>query len=259
MSETLKDKKIKNRHVIVAGAGPNLKKYWDRIKKFVDEENAITIGCNFICDVFVPDYHFWGTNKRWNKYGEGMNEGPTLVFPHGQSKKIVRKYWKGSFETYDTDVRVHKSHRKKPDIYYCFENVALVSILYAYQRGASRISIVGMDGYSFYSKEELAKMEKSQHCYSKGFSDMEDKPKYAGKNQIDINYARGRKKDIFNYKNLKKLVKYGKRKHGFKPEIITPTVYKAFYNSAILNIQERYDGKAPSPKEKTELYKILGI
>ena len=255
----MKDKKIKNRHVVVAGAGSNLKKYWDRIRKFIDEENAITIGCNFICDVFVPDYHFWGTNKRWNKYGKDMNDGPILIFPPNQSSEIVKKYWDSEFETYDTDTRVHGSHRKKPDIYHCFENVAMVSVLYAYERGASRISVVGMDGYSFYSKEKLMKMEESQHCYSSGFSDMEDKPKYADKNQIDINYARGRKKDIFNYKNFKKLAKYGKRKYGFKPEIITPTVYKSFYNPTILDIQEKYDGNAPSPKEKSELYKILGI
>lgn len=255
----MKDKKIKNRHVLIAGAGSSLKKYWDKIQKFSCEENAVTIGCNFICDVFIPDYHFWGTNKRWNKYGKGINKGTVLIFPPGQTKEMVERYWDGPFETYDTDTRVHKSHRKKPDIYHCFENIAMVSVLYAYEKGASKISIVGMDGYTFYSKEKLVGMKESQHCYSYGFSDMEDKPKYMGKNQMDINYARGRKKDIFNYKNLKKLVSYGKKKYGFKPEIITPTVYKSFYNPSVLDIQEKYDGKSPSPKEKPELYKILGI
>jgi hypothetical protein len=255
----MKDKKIKNKHVLVAGAGSNLKKYWGKIQKFLYEEDAITIGCNFICDVFVPDYHFWGTNKRWNKYGKSINKGPVLIFPPGQKDEIVRKYWDGSFETYDTSIRVHRSHRKHPNIYHCFENIALVSILYAYEKGASKISIAGMDGYSFHSKEKLMKMNESQHCYSSGFSDMEDKPKYVGKNQIDINYARGRKKDIFNYKNLKKLVAYGKKKYGFRPEIITPTVYKSFYNPLILDIKEKYNGRSPSPREKRELYKILGI
>jgi len=242
----MKDKTITNKHVLIAGAGSFLKKYWGKIEKFIEEEDVITMGCNNINDVFAPDYHLWGSNKRWHKYGMLADKNSIQVFPYDQTEDKIREHWQGPYQLYDSDIRPHRSWRKCESIYHCFENITLVSIFYAYEKGASKISVVGLDGWTFYSKNEIDDGTGNQYCFNE-------------KDVSDVDYARSRRKDILNYKRLQKLSGYGLKKYGFEFEIITPTVYKTFYNADILNIQEKYRGKIPSSKEKTKLYKIIGI
>jgi hypothetical protein len=233
--------KIKGKHVIVAGAGFSLKKYWDDINLFIKNNNIITIGCNNVNDVFFPNYNFWGSNTRWKKYGNKVNKKTVLIFPYGEKEKDVRRHWSGSYMEYKTDKRPSRSHSNFKNIYECFKNITMTAIFWAYNQRVSKISIVGMDGYTLYEENSLKSEKESQHCFGKGFTD-------GSSYKFAYNFCR--MKDIKYYEKLKLLHKYGKKEFGFGFEIITPTVYKKFYNPSILNIKENYNIKEPSKKEK---------
>lgn len=231
-------KKIKRSHVIIIGAGYSLKKYNEKIKKFIEENNLITVGINNISNMIVPDYHFWGSGHRWKRYGCFVNEKSTLIFSPGFSKKLINKYWKNSYIIYKTDDRLPGFDKKEyKTIYHCFRNTVMTAIFWAYRNKASKISIVGMDGYTYYSEKKLEMKEYAQHCYGEGYTDGQT-------------YKFGRRKDINNYEILKLLYRYGKKKYGFGFKILTPTIYSKFYESKVLNIKEKYKGKPLSIKEK---------
>ena len=135
-----------------------------------------------------------------------------------------------------TDTTTHKN------IYHYFGNVGMVSILWAYQQGASIISVVGMDGYSLYNKDNLKNKDNSQHCYGKGFTD-------------GYIYDHGISRDIKNYRLLKKLSKYGEKKYGFSFKIITPTVFSELYDKSILDIEEECNEEDISFKDEHRINK----
>lgn len=233
-------KKVKNKNVLIISPGNSLKKYEDKIKDFIKNNDIIVIGCNVINNFITPDYHFWGSTRRLIKYGKEINEKSVLIFPPNFSKKLIKKFYKKPYEIYNPKERLPgttiKSHK---NIYDYFKNITCIAILWSYSNGASKIKIAGMDGYTYYPEEELSNKEASQHFYGKGFSDGQD-------------YSLCRRKDIRNYKVLKNLYKYGKKKYGFKFEIITPTIYNEFYNPNVLDIKEKYEGKDISLENKKD-------
>ena len=91
---------IKGRHVIVMGAGPSLRNYKGKIEKFIKDNDVIIFGCNYITHLFIPDYHFWGSAKRWRKYGHLMDKKSRLVVSDKFPKKIIREKWKGKYITF---------------------------------------------------------------------------------------------------------------------------------------------------------------
>ncbi len=253
------EKRIKNRHILVLGSGPSLKKYWVKIKKFIKEENVVTFGCNNIMNFLVPDFHFWGSRKRWEEFGHRIDNDSIIITSRHFLKKEIRAKWKGRYKVFNnverrwklgSDIvgsklskRCEVCYRKKK-MFGCVRDISTWAIFYAYIKGASRISVVGNDGLTLYGKKNLTKGEESQHCYGTGHTD-------------GFTYSYCRKKDWDKYKTLKLLYKYGEKKFGYGFEIITPTIYLEFYNSKILDID--YDTncrgwKEPSKKEYYELY-----
>ncbi|KKK59054.1 hypothetical protein LCGC14_3038240, partial [marine sediment metagenome] len=66
------------------------------------KENVVVIfGCNYITDFLIPDYHFWGSVKRWAAYGHLCNKKSTLIFSKYFSKKTIREKWKGNYKTFN--------------------------------------------------------------------------------------------------------------------------------------------------------------
>ena len=231
----------KNNHILIIGSGNSIKRYKDKIREFVKENKVITVGINHINNIIEPNYNFWGSGHRWRKFGKFASKKSLLIFPSGFSKKLIRKYWHGSCEFYKTEKRPTGFNKKKyKTIYHCFKNTLMTAIFWAYSNKYSKIDIVGMDGYTYYSEDKLKTKKYAQHCYGKGYTDGQT-------------YRFGRKKDVSYYHKLKILYKWGNKKHGFRFEILTPTVYTRFYNPSILKIEERYQGKTPSLKEKKEL------
>ena len=228
-------KKIfKNKHVLIVGSGHSLTKYWNEIDKFIKNNDLIIIGCNHVNNVLIPDYNIWASSMRWNKYGKFVHKESKLFFAPGFSEKLIRKYWNGSYKYYDSNNPL-LGGKKYKSIYNCFKQVGAVAIVWAYQEGASKISIVGMDGYTYYTKKQLKSKKYSQHSEGKGLT-------------LGWDYRIGKKQDKFLNKKLKLLYKYSKEKYGFGFKILTPTVHTKYYNPKVLDIKEKYEDESISKK-----------
>lgn len=250
---------IKGKHILIMGAGYTIKKYWDEVEKFIKDNDVVTIGCNHIMNIIVPDIHLWGSSKRFRQYGHLTSKKSSVIFQSNFKEKEIKKHWKRDYDTYHIDARLWKygsddknsyaykrcCMRKKKNIMVgCFCSAGSKAIFWSYMKGAKKISIVGMDGYTFYSKADLEADKKTQHCYGKGFSN-------------GFNYEYNRKIDWDVYKTLRLLKIYGRKKHKFDFEIITPTVYEEFYNPNILNVKtddSMQKWVEPTKKEYKQLY-----
>lgn len=254
-------KKFQNKHILVLGSGPSLKKYWDKISDFISKNDLVTFGCNYITDFLIPDYHFWGSAQRWRKYGHLYNKKSKLIVSEHFPKEIIRERWSGKYLIFKNVERRWKLGSEKPNskeskrckvccrsgkMFGCVRDIATWAIFYAYRHGASKITVVGNDGYTLYSKKELESKSESQHCYGEGYTD-------------GFTYRYCRAKDWDKYRTLKRLRDYGKKKYGFSFEIITPTIYEEFYNPNVLGIEEDHSLQKwvePKPEEYKKLYNI---
>jgi hypothetical protein len=252
-------KEIKGSHILVIGSGPSVKKYWDKIEIFIKENNVVTFGCNVVNDFINPDYHFWGSAKRWREFGHLVNKKSILVFSEKFLKSTIREKWDGKYLIFKNVERLWKPGSedknsklyKRCQVYYknkkmfgCFKDIATLSIFWAYIKGASKISVVGNDGYTFYKKSVLNNKIQSQHCYGKGLTD-------------GFNYTYCRGKDWDKYRTLRLLYRYGIKKYGFGFEFITPTIYDEFYNPNIFKISKDLLYQKwiePDSKEYNSLY-----
>jgi hypothetical protein len=257
---------IRNKHVIIVAPGYTLKKYWRKIDKFINFSDSVIIGCNMM-DFVIPDIYFWSSERRYKKYGYLACKDSEAVFQWDINEKIIKKYWKGSYVyfysnnskwRYGSDNK--KSHEykkccirekkkvllkeKKKVLYGCFGDCASKALFWTYMHGAKKITLIGVDGYTFYSKEYLKLGKASQNCYSRGLSG-------------GFTYKFNRKMDWDRYKTLRLLYEYGKKKYGVGFEIITPTIHEEFYNDSILNIEVDINQQKwiePTKKEYKQLY-----
>ena len=227
--------KIKKSHVIVIGSGSSIKKYWNKIDSYIKNNNCITFGCNNINRIFIPDYHFWGSSKRWMRFGKLIDKKSKFVFPQEWSEKLIHKHYKGDVIKFEY-CKNKKFAYKNKIMYGDIQNIGMWAIFFAYTRGASKVSVVGIDGYTLYSKQELDDKIESQHCFGNGHSIGIGLRKKDSKGKTKHDFADSKNRDNINYKNLIGLHKYLKKTYGFSFEIITPTIFKEFYNSSVLAI-----------------------
>ena len=244
----MKIRKIKKKHILIIGSGHTLLIYKNEIKKFIKKNEVITFGSNNIIHLIVPDYHFWTDSRRYSKFGKNINKKSIFVFGNYISKKMIREHWKGSYNIIKYKQQKWKKSYEDPtskkygkgEVNYkdgiiggAFRTSGCLMIFYAYLKKAFKISVVGMDGYTLYSKEELKSKEYSQHCYGKGFTDFIGRGGRSRGTIKNFSYKEFIKKDEDISKTL-----YSLQRYGVKFEILTPTVHKEFYNSKILNINE---------------------
>jgi len=255
------EKMIKKKHVLIVGAGPSLKRYWDKIDDFINKNDVVTVACNRINHILTPDIHFWTDKYRYKKFGNEINKKSRVIFYKGFPEDMIRLHWSGDYEVIKYTMKLWKDRYDDPKdsrfqigsvrysselkrFYGYFRTMGALSILWAHVNKASKISVVGMDGYAYFTKEELKSREGSQHCYGKGFSDAIGSPTRPSSlrhgpdkdKKSDDFYEISVKKDIDIARTLRSIEKY-----GAKFEILTPTVYKDYYNPDILNIKDERD------------------
>jgi len=255
-------KLIKNSHVIVLGSGPSVKKCWSRIKYFIlKNKDIVTFGCNNIINFITPDYHFWGSKKRWLKFAKDMDKNTILVVASHFPKDVIKKYWNRKYKTFNVVQRKWKPHYEdnceRCKVYYknkkmfgCFRDISSCAIFYAYIYGARKISVVGNDGYTLYSEKDIKHRTMNLHCYGNGYTE-------------PYTYAYCRFEDWEKYRSLRLLHKYGEKKYGFGFEILTPTIFDKFFNPVPLNIEKDNTiqkwVEPSSQKEKLKLFKSRKI
>ena len=62
-----------------------------KLPKIIKKHNPITFGCNNIMDFLVPNYHFWGSRIRWEKYGHLVDPNTRLIVSVKFPKKYLRQ------------------------------------------------------------------------------------------------------------------------------------------------------------------------
>lgn len=139
----------RGRKVVVLANGPSIEKHREGIAKLVRDENAITIGLNFLPKSFVPDYHLFVSRKRFLKYAPFVNPRSTLVVPSFFGRELVEENYTGEcvFFNLGSVEDAGAAPLQGEDQRLVHLNVAVSAILLAYQMGASEICAVGMDGY----------------------------------------------------------------------------------------------------------------
>ena len=206
--------KHKGRQALIITSGSSIKTYETGVKNFILEENPVVIGVNNITKFFIPDYHLWTNTQRFRTFGKDISDKSTLLLGAGIHLKIMREvignmdYYLINFTDMKEGVPVGYKNGK---ILGFFRTAGCLSIMIAHLIGCKKISIVGMDGYSYYKKDELLYGEKSHHCYGTGFTDTSSWETCIEKDKL-INKAL-----------------YGLQNYGIKFKILTPTVYKEFY------------------------------
>ncbi len=210
--------KHKGRRVLIIAAGSSVKVYENKINNFILEEKPIVIGINNITKFFMPDYHLWTNTQRFRTFGKNIFLDVELLLGAGIHLKTIREVI-GNMEYTLINFNDMKEGApvgyKKGKILGYFRTAGCLSIMIAHLMGAKNISIVGMDGYSYYKKDELLSGKESHHCYGSGFTDTASWETCIEKDRLINNALKGLKD------------------YGIEFKILTPTKYEEFYNGSI--------------------------
>jgi hypothetical protein len=216
--KTLKDleKSRLRESALIIGSGPSTKEYHKNIDNFIRKNNPFIIGINNVIDLIpIPEYHLFTNTQRFRTYGNDIMTESIILLGQNISLKIIK-------DIIGNSPYILINYIDKPDLPITYKNgkitgffrtAGCLAIMIAHIMGASEINIVGMDGYTLYSKEELEKGQQSQHWYGIGHSDTADYETCIEKDRL-INIAL---KNIKNY--------------GINFNILTPTKYGEFYDS----------------------------
>jgi len=214
-------KPIKNsergKSMIVIGSGQSVLAYKDKILGFIADNNISTIGINNMLGLCIPKYHLWTNRQRWGSFGHLSSNASTLLVGKSITDDSVKKKFQGRY------VRIN--HIDESGLPFSYENeiftgffrtAGVFGIMVCHIMGASKIYVVGMDGYTLHSQDDLLNGKKSHHCYGQGYTD-------------DADWSKCVKKDRMVDSALHNL-----RDYGVKFHIITPTKFTDFYDSTIL-------------------------
>jgi 4-hydroxy 2-oxovalerate aldolase len=203
--------KWKGRKFLIIGNGTSIIKYQKEIVNFVKKENCITIGLNFLQDLYKPDYHIFVNKKRFQKYVTSISPSSILILPSFFGKEWVHLYWEKALHYMDINIIEDVNHIpiENEQQYIVNLNVAISAILLAVQMGASKIYAVGIDGYIGENSSEI------QYFYNEN-----DIPE--DKNIASIRYEK--------FVNELERVNNYLLSLSIPFSIITPTSHKRYYN-----------------------------
>lgn len=206
--------KEKGNNILIVGSGRTIKDYREKILQHIHDYSCIVIGINYMTDLCCPDYHMWTNKQRYRDLGSCISSKSKLIIGGKIPDELVRKHSEKEY------IRI--KHKKVDDvdfdnefIYGRFRTCGILSIMVARIMGAETIQVVGMDGYTLYSKEEILNGKHGHHCYGDGYTD-------------DASWERCEQKDEMVNFELHRL-----RRYGAKFEIITPTKFSYFYNNVL--------------------------
>ncbi|MFW6130168.1 MAG: hypothetical protein ACOC56_03215 [Atribacterota bacterium] len=205
---------------LIVGSGGTIREHSEKIRKYISNHNSKIIGINKMVSYFVPHYHLWTNWQRYRDLGSCVNKKSVMMFGCGLTKEKIRKHHKRGFVRvdYEKDLSLASDNIDyiKGKIYGRFRTAGVLSIMVAYIMGFKKIDIVGMDGYTLFSKKEIKKNNKNQHCYGSGFTD-------------DASWEKCLEKDKMVLDDLTKIHKF-----GVKFRILTPTKFMKFYDGSVL-------------------------
>jgi 4-hydroxy 2-oxovalerate aldolase len=147
------DFKFKNAHkgrkLLIIANGPSLLTHKKFIQEFIEKENPVTIGVNFLQDTIVPDYHLFISRKRLQKYASNINPKSKVILPSFFGKEFVTETGIEECTYFDMEI-VDKANNTivEGTTQQCvYPNVSISAMVLAHLMGASEIYAVGLDGY----------------------------------------------------------------------------------------------------------------
>jgi len=197
----------KNRDFLILANGPTLKKYSDKIKKFIDKYNPVVMGPNFLDELFIPDYHAFSNKRRFLQYVDTVDEKSELLIGNSIDKSVIQEEINRDYETMQyINSSSNDFNIVNGIITSNCRTVSTLLIAIAIVMGAKRIFVAGMDGYLNY--------DSSYHFY---------KEEEADNNEIIMN----KHNKMYDY--LKQINLYLKKNNKHEFHIITPTDFEKFY------------------------------
>jgi len=211
----------KGKDFLILGTGGSISKYGDQIKKFIEDNQLITIGINGVFRFFDPDYLAIYNRGRFVQYGEKINKDKSVALLSCYfSDNLIKRHNNAKYE-----LAMYIDHNDTSlcyidDEYIVHHTGASISrsILIAHVMGAKNIYVAGADGLS---SNDQASFHFHNDKY-KGKTDLELQDVYRDKY---INVESVALSNVF-----KKLKKTQKKPFVF----ITPTSHGDYYDESIL-------------------------
>lgn len=202
-----------NRHInkdfLILANGPSLKKYKDRINKFIEKYDPIVLGANYLGGLFRPHYHAFNNKRRFTEYVDTVAPESKLLIGQYIPGELIREYTNRDYEIiyYRDMLNTHFEIENGVITTNC-RTISILLLGIAIVMGAKRIFCVGMDGYIGLDKNSL-------HFYNE-----KDE-----KEEQELIIERHRWCQRF----LDQIDEYLHKKDLEGIHILTPTSYKSFY------------------------------
>jgi 4-hydroxy 2-oxovalerate aldolase len=183
-----KDRHIERNFLVLAN-GKSLKKYKDKIDKYIEKYDPVILGANYLGGLFSPDYHAFTLSKRLVSYAKTINKNSKLLLGEYMPEELIETHIKREYEhiLYE-DILGPDFMINNGIISSNCRTISTLLLGVAVIMGAKRVHVVGMDGYRnqneelssdlFYQESEkvsnkdvLADLNKWSHFYIKSISD----------------------------------------------------------------------------------------
>lgn len=214
--KTIKDLvgKEKDKNFLILCTGSTVKEKRKDIDNFIEKKKPVIVGVNNLSGFWIPDYHIWTNNGRFRTFGKNINPKSILLLGSNISLKVISETI--GDRDYVVLERVDREgvpiDYRNGIIYGYHRTVGCAAITISHLLGAKEINIVGMDGHTFNSYEDVKKGNKTHHFYNEKYVP------YTPEIRV--------KKDEITKGVLQSLKDY-----GIDFSIITPTMFKKFYDS----------------------------
>lgn len=144
------------RNFVILANGLTLATHQELINQEIVNRNAVVIGSNNLDGMFVPNYHSFSSQRRFEKYINTVSEKSIILLgPNIQTKGLVNSYENIiCYNSSETDLVIQDGV-----ITSNCRSIALLNAAVALVMGAKRIAFAGFDGYKdgsllFYAEEE---------------------------------------------------------------------------------------------------------
>ena len=195
----------KDQTIWIVGAGSSLTDY-----PKTNFKSGISIGINNV--PIETDYHLWTNRKRWSEFGKNAKPKKSLIIGEGISHENIRKFYQGSYVKLNYKDEPGLSLKYDGEVIYGhFRTAGCLAIMLAHVMGANKIYVIGMDGYTLHSREDLDSGAAAQHAYGRGFTD-------------DASW-----KDCLEKDRQVGIALDAIKEAGIEFKIVTPTVFKDHY------------------------------
>ncbi|BAE85095.1 aldolase catalytic domain-containing protein [Desulfitobacterium hafniense] len=149
--------RYKGRDFLILGNGPTLIECKETIDSFIQKHNPVVLGANNLSNLYIPDYHAFNNQRRFEQYGNSVHSSSKLLLGPSINAKNI-KYEYEPIICYNSPLTPLKIIE---DI--ISSNCRSISVLLgaiALVMGARNIYFAGMDGYlnqerlHFYDEDE---------------------------------------------------------------------------------------------------------